>query len=212
MPAALAPPARYPSYRIAPPKLVGGALALDFVNTVEWRGSPDQRGERLREYGELLAWAESAGALERRTRQRLERAAKARPAAAAAALAEAVALRESLAELLAARTPRPALLETLNHWLGRAPERRRIAPAPQGYGWAAAREPEPLLAPLWPVVWSAADLLASGRGNRVRTCADRRCGWLFVDASRGARRRWCSMESCGNRAKARRHYSRQRAS
>jgi predicted RNA-binding Zn ribbon-like protein len=30
--------------------------------------------------------------------------------------------------------------------------------------------------------------------------------WLFIDASKNATRRWCDMASCGNRAKARRHY------
>ncbi|MCL4825828.1 MAG: CGNR zinc finger domain-containing protein [Caldilinea sp.] len=34
------------------------------------------------------------------------------------------------------------------------------------------------------------------------------CGWLFFDASRNRSRRWCSMEDCGNRAKARLHYKR----
>jgi predicted RNA-binding Zn ribbon-like protein len=36
--------------------------------------------------------------------------------------------------------------------------------------------------------------------DRVRSC--RRCGWLFVDVSKGGRRRWCSMSTCGNREKA----------
>lgn len=39
--------------------------------------------------------------------------------------------------------------------------------------------------------------------ERVRAC--QRCGWLFLDSSRGGRRRWCSMSVCGNREKARRH-------
>ena len=38
------------------------------------------------------------------------------------------------------------------------------------------------------------------------------CGWLFLDTSRSGRRRWCSMQSCGNRAKARRFYARATAS
>jgi predicted RNA-binding Zn ribbon-like protein len=37
----------------------------------------------------------------------------------------------------------------------------------------------------------------------VRTCD--RCGWFFVDSSRGRRRRWCSMKTCGNQAKAARY-------
>lgn len=39
--------------------------------------------------------------------------------------------------------------------------------------------------------------------ERLRSCP--RCGWLFVDTSRGGRRRWCSMRTCGNREKALRH-------
>ena len=37
----------------------------------------------------------------------------------------------------------------------------------------------------------------------VRACD--RCGWFFIDSSRGRRRRWCSMKTCGNQAKATRH-------
>ncbi|MEO3999034.1 CGNR zinc finger domain-containing protein [Mesorhizobium sp. CAU 1732] len=39
--------------------------------------------------------------------------------------------------------------------------------------------------------------------KRLHACP--RCGWLFVDASRGGKRRWCSMQTCGNREKASRH-------
>ena len=200
----------YPSYRVFRPKLLGGALCLDFVNTVEWRGTP-QPSERLADYGELLIWAEAAETIGRKARLRLEAAAKRHPEAAAAALAEAIALRETLADLFTADAPRPALLDRLNAWLARAPERRRVTASSQGYGWAAAQAGEDFVSPLWPVVWSAADLLVSGQAARVRACGDKRCAWLFLDASRGRRRRWCSMEGCGNRAKARRHYRRHRA-
>ena len=46
-------------------------------------------------------------------------------------------------------------------------------------------------------------------GALMKQCADDRgCGWLFLDTSRNQSRRWCSMKSCGNRAKVRRHRSR----
>ncbi|WP_129667734.1 CGNR zinc finger domain-containing protein [Phytoactinopolyspora endophytica] len=32
-----------------------------------------------------------------------------------------------------------------------------------------------------------------------------RCGWFFIDTSRGRRRRWCSMKTCGNQSKAARY-------
>ena len=55
---------------------------------------------------------------------------------------------------------------------------------------------------------SLADLLTSGDLARVQSCGDPECGWLFVDASRAGSRRWCAMDGCGNRNKARRHYAR----
>ncbi|WP_211241773.1 CGNR zinc finger domain-containing protein [Patulibacter minatonensis] len=39
--------------------------------------------------------------------------------------------------------------------------------------------------------------------GRIRVCGAEDCGLLFVDRSRPGRRRWCSMERCGNRAKTR---------
>jgi predicted RNA-binding Zn ribbon-like protein len=134
-----------------------------------------------------------------------------RPEGAAEVLAAAIELREALAALLTAGAASEALVARLNAWLARAPERSRVAASAQGYAWVTGRAGDALLAPLWPVVWSAADLLVSGRVTQVRACTDRRCAWLFLDASRGRRRRWCSMEGCGNRAKARRHYRRRRA-
>ncbi|AZO52100.1 MAG: hypothetical protein EOS58_01640 [Mesorhizobium sp.] len=39
--------------------------------------------------------------------------------------------------------------------------------------------------------------------DRLHSCP--RCGWLFLDTSRGGKRRWCSMRTCGNREKVSRH-------
>jgi predicted RNA-binding Zn ribbon-like protein len=200
----------WPSYRVRAPNLVGGALCLDFVNTIEWRGAA-RRGERLVDYGELVVWAEAAGIVDRHTRRRLEAAAKDRPAVAARVLAEAIEFRETLAALLEPYRADAAPLDRLNEWLDRAPKRSRLTAEGEGFRWAGVDAKDTLETPLWPIVWSAADLLASGVAARVRSCADRGCGWMFLDASRGRRRRWCSMEACGNRAKARRHYRRHRA-
>ncbi|MBU6500141.1 MAG: CGNR zinc finger domain-containing protein [Rhodospirillales bacterium] len=70
----------------------------------------------------------------------------------------------------------------------------------------------PALAPdvatlLAPVLWSAGDLLVGPRRARVRQCANPQCRYLFLDDSKSANRRWCSMATCGNRAKAHRHYA-----
>ena len=59
-----------------------------------------------------------------------------------------------------------------------------------------------------PIVLAAAELLTSPQRLKIRACAAEDCGWLFLDTSRSGRRRWCTMESCGNRAKARRFHAR----
>ena len=49
-----------------------------------------------------------------------------------------------------------------------------------------------------------------GLHDRLRTCANPACDWLFLDESRNHSRQWCSMESCGSRAKMARYRSRRR--
>jgi predicted RNA-binding Zn ribbon-like protein len=63
--------------------------------------------------------------------------------------------------------------------------------------------------PSWDVAVDHLRLLAE-RPDRVRRCAHPACVLWFHDTSRGGARRWCSMETCGNRAKAGRHYARTR--
>ena len=61
--------------------------------------------------------------------------------------------------------------------------------------------------------WPARVVLAWGevqeqRPGRLRPCANGECHLFLLDRSRGGTGRWCSMSGCGNRMKARRHYSR----
>jgi predicted RNA-binding Zn ribbon-like protein len=63
---------------------------------------------------------------------------------------------------------------------------------------------------LGPIVGSAAELLASDNLPFVRACSSNTCQWFFLDTSKNHRRRWCSMKLCGNRAKVRKFYARQR--
>ena len=45
--------------------------------------------------------------------------------------------------------------------------------------------------------------MQEGGWERLKTCANGRCGWAFYDRSRNRSGRWCSMNVCGNRAKTR---------
>jgi predicted RNA-binding Zn ribbon-like protein len=53
------------------------------------------------------------------------------------------------------------------------------------------------------VVAAVSALMADGRWARVKACRADDCQWAFVDRARNRSRAWCSMQSCGNREKAR---------
>jgi len=53
------------------------------------------------------------------------------------------------------------------------------------------------------IVLAAVRLAEAGDWVRVKLCAAETCRWAFLDESRNRSRSWCSMEVCGNRAKAR---------
>ncbi|MFD5827932.1 CGNR zinc finger domain-containing protein [Lentzea sp. NPDC060358] len=54
------------------------------------------------------------------------------------------------------------------------------------------------------------DELRTSAPNRLRPCENTECRLFLLDRSKANRARWCSMTTCGNRMKARRHYERTR--
>jgi predicted RNA-binding Zn ribbon-like protein len=199
-------------------RLVGGRLCLDFVNTVDDHRKLQPK-EYLLDYAAFVAWGRHVGMLDRAAQARLLREAAQRPQVADMLLGRTRALRHAFYQLFSAvaRREPPALAErcgggaalaALNAALADAPQRSRIAFAPPGFGWVRDDERDPLGQPVWTVLWSAADLLTAADLALVGECAGEGCSWLFLDTSRNRSRRWCSMEDCGNRAKARRHYAR----
>lgn len=189
-----------------------GSLPLDFANTVSGRTGA-QRRDRLRDYRDLVAWGRQGGLLTDGEAGELLARAERRPEQAATVFARAIALREAIYRILAASARPPADdsdLATLNRELAHALGHLRVLPGANGFAWGW-EDGAALDRVLWPVARAAAELLASDELARVRACAADWCGWLFVDRSRAGRRQWCDMRTCGNRAKARRHYARTRA-
>ncbi len=190
------------------------ALCLDFTNTRYWRGRAEPT-EELHRPADLLAWCRRAGALEAETIEQVAARWETAPEEGATALAIATLLREAIFRLFAATASGGAVqqadLAALNRALRVAPERGALRRDGEAYVWeVTARGPDAMLL-LGPVLWSAGDLLAGPRRGRVRQCANPECRFLFVDDSKSGNRRWCSMASCGNRAKAHRHYARKKA-
>jgi predicted RNA-binding Zn ribbon-like protein len=137
-----------------------------------------------------------------------------RPRQAAGAFEEALALREAIYRIFGARaggtSPAVSDVKALNAALARAPTRDQLHRTREGFSGQVER-PRPEIAHLLaPVLWSAGDLLVGPKLAKVRACANEKCQWLFLDDSKSGTRRWCSMSMCGNRAKAHRHYARQK--
>jgi len=192
-------------------EFIGGEPCLDLVNTVGGV-RPETPKEHLHGYADLVAWARQGELVTPGQARALLLRAQREPAAADAALAAAVELREALFDIFFAltegRRPPPQQLEVLNRALAEALQHRRVVPAGRGFslGWD---DSDDLRRMLWPVALSAAELLAGEHGAPVKVCGmfeAGECGWLFLDESRNGSRRWCTMKDCGNRAKARRHY------
>lgn len=181
--------------------MIRADLCLEFVNTRYWRGQTTPT-ETLNRPEDLAVWSgANVGS-------------KAVKPLVAPEFDRALELRELIHRLFDAhaqgKAPPPRDIEALNQALATAPARTTLRRDRNGYGWDVDLRSGTALTLLAPVLWSAGDLLAGPRLDRVRRCANPECGWVFLDDSRAGKRRWCSMQSCGNRAKAKRHYHKSR--
>jgi predicted RNA-binding Zn ribbon-like protein len=169
--------------------LVGGRVALNFVGTLGKRRT--EKLERIRTPEDLARWVELAGL---------------------------GSISADAADLEAARVLREALYALTMAALGQGPLRKadvelvnssaaRETPAPSLAIRSKAlrrRDPQPTAsAVLAAVARDGIDLLTGPDAGSIRECEDPTCTLLFVDTSRSHRRRWCSMNACGARAKMR---------
>jgi predicted RNA-binding Zn ribbon-like protein len=195
---------------------IAGDPALDLVNTVDWT-SRGPENERLSDFDRLTRWAEGAGVLSAKSGASLRHKAGAKPREAEAAYKAALRARQVLQRVfgsMAAGKPAGAALDDFNRLLGLALDHMRLVPASGGRGTARTLKlgwgelDTRLDAVMWPVLWSAASLIASDEASQIRICGGVDCGWMYVDRSRNGLRRWCQMETCGTREKSRRRYQR----
>ncbi|MEV0611814.1 ABATE domain-containing protein [Nonomuraea sp. NPDC050404] len=177
---------------------IGGHPVLDLANTVFDRTRPAEDGELLRTPADIVTWCASAGLF--------EEVPPLAEASVSGLVPEVRAVREqawAVFSAIAHGQPAPAapfgaLLRRAGNGV-RADQVQRINAALDRLtvDWSA---PGAIPAALSLLVVQAVFTLPP---DRIRACG--RCGWLFLDSSRGGRRRWCTMSICGNREKARRH-------
>jgi predicted RNA-binding Zn ribbon-like protein len=182
--------------------LVGGHLALDFVNTTDEQDPAAE--DVLRTPADLRTWGARCGLL----------SASASLANGASELTRALGLRELLHELLVARIngrqAEPARLAELSALISEAYAAATLQVA--GTGRVAWQWPRGELSSVrHAVVTHALELLESEPSERLKECPGERCGWLFLDTSKRGNRRWCSMSECGQDAKDEQRRSRRQA-
>ena len=195
----------------SPAELVGCWLALDFANTVHDYRIPEDRDD-LGSYADLVAWSLRTELIDEAAAEKLVNRARREPEAAAEVLRAAKDYRQTIYDVFAAtaldKSPAAEDLGRLNRALQDAKAHAQLVEQPAGFDWEWIADGEELDGMLWPIIGSAGDLLVSGELAQARECSGDDCTWLFIDSSKNHSRRWCRMAACGNRAKARRHYSR----
>jgi predicted RNA-binding Zn ribbon-like protein len=195
-------------------ELIGGNVSLDFINTLDDRGS-EQPKELLPDYYALARFGEESGILTRAQFDYLVKHIAMKPDEARKAMRSAINLREALYEVFMAvlkkqTAPQPAM-ERLNAYLHDAALHSRLVQTRGRLEWRFDEVTSSFDAMLWPIAQAAGKLLASPELARVRACSSPTCQWVFLDTSKNHKRRWCSMEQCGNRAKVRKFYARQKS-
>ncbi|MET7834642.1 ABATE domain-containing protein [Micromonospora sediminicola] len=191
-------------------RLVGGNLALDFINTRSGPpvGSPDD--DVLTGYPELLAWSVYAGALSEPEAEALRRLSHDDPAGSRTAFARSLRIRDDLDDVFRAvaadRSPDTSVLARLRDDEADALGHARLDQG-RTFGWTW-RDDQTLARPLRPVVHAAVQLLTTGALDRIKGCGG--CRFLFNDESKNRSRRWCSMDDCGTSEKMRRYVAARR--
>ena len=176
---------------------LGNNLAIDLVNT-----QVIQSGERVDLLGvpaDVKHWAQQVGS-------------SLASEVSADDLAMVKTLREVLKNLFLAIvegvTPAQDELVTVNRYLEEhgTHQQLEINGETGGLRLIANHNKEHLYSLLANVAYEGAQLLASSQVSNIKSCSNPECVLLFLDISRTRRRRWCSMDICGNRAKVARHY------
>jgi predicted RNA-binding Zn ribbon-like protein len=192
---------------------IGGDLSADFTNTRSGRYEGTGH-EHIQTYADLVEFARQAGELKPAEAKRLAAEAEQHPERATQIYRRGVALREAIwrafAQIALDKEAAAEDVKIISREAADALARREMKKVGTGFGWEWP-ETDDLARPLWPIARSASELLTSEADRGLlRECSDETCAWLFVDRTKNHTRRWCDMETCGNRAKQARLRQRQK--
>jgi len=192
--------------------LSGDHLSLNFTNTLTDR-LLEKPLEHLNSYDDLLAWSVQAQIINLEEEAQLQEAAQGRAQEAEHVVEQAIELRESLYRIFLAiaqeGVPADEDLQFLSTCFIETMAKGHLSfeGGQCSWRWQIAGALDSML---WEIIRGAESLLTAKELSRVRVCASDDCNWLFLDTSKNHSRRWCDMKGCGNRAKVRKFYARER--
>jgi predicted RNA-binding Zn ribbon-like protein len=193
-------------------QLVAGHLVLDFANTLDYRYDPDRLIDLLPSYERFLAFCRQSGIISAAQMRKLLDGLS--ESDCLCVLKEVIAFREALYFLILSavhdRRPDESHLRALNGFLSETRAVDEIVWHKRRFVRGSRDVTERPDGPLRQLVDAAVALITSSDIHNVRECSEKTCRWFFLDRSRNHSRRWCDMQLCGNRSKAKRFYARTR--
>ena len=178
--------------------LVGGHQALDFVNSIKYRGELKD-GDRLNSMFDVVDWAVEAHLMTKGEWQNLRSNGACVPRTL---LSKVLKFRESLREAIS--LARPVSVATAAFLEKEISKLRFEAKINRDTGVLGKEIPISDFEDVYlRLVWAASDFLSQRDQFVVKQCSGHDCDWLFVDRTKAKRRRWCDTRTCGNAARVR---------
>lgn len=190
--------------------ICGGALSIDFINTVKDRITiplPDY----LDNFPDLLYWALRLEIIDTELFKKIEVNAARHPKKAIAFLNKAISTRELLYQVFHSiyqqKIISQALLDEFHKLTAQCFPFLKLKQEDKTFRQYWDFEDGSFMYILAPIVKDSYELLLHAQSERLKECP--KCAWLFLDTTKNGKRRWCSMKTCGSNVKALNWYYRQ---
>ncbi|MDB5983337.1 MAG: hypothetical protein JWQ69_4352 [Pseudomonas sp.] len=193
-------------------RLVGGMAVLDFLNTCNGRRPETLLSEvvdNLLNLEDVVYWFHHAGLINADELAHYLSLVPSSPFQQSPALKQMIAFRESLYLLFLPIAEGRRITEDslgfLNQTLIDTAAYRYLIPTgfTALWRWRHATTLDEMTASLMGrLAVQATALITSPDLARLKVCSTLACDWLFLDTSKNGRRRWCQMNICGSREKA----------
>ena len=171
-----------------------GNLSLDFVGTLRARRD-ESPIEMLTTPARLDSWFDESGIVDSEITSRR------------GDVTAAIELREAIYSLVTARMTGKAYDKAALSLVNASARKPSVIPQLTRAGRRTEANPAQALST---VARDAIDILGGPEGALLKECSRPGCTQTYVDTSRGGRREWCAMETCGNKMKAAAYRARKR--